>query len=78
MSESKGNVLDARDASVEKKKWNSQQTGHIDTMLVQCWADVVDGGPALVQHWAICPVCWVMIDIHCRLDDLRLRKTPTP
>ena len=28
-----------------------QQTRHIDPMLEQCWADVVDGGPTLVQHW---------------------------
>ena len=28
----------------------SQKTGEIDTMLVQCWASVVDGGPALSQH----------------------------
>ena len=23
----------------------------VDPMLVQCWADVVDGGPTLNQHW---------------------------
>ena len=30
-----------------------QNTGHnniIEPMLVQCWADVVDGGPTLNQH----------------------------
>ena len=28
----------------------SQQTRGADTMLVRCWADVVDGGPTLNQH----------------------------
>ena len=28
-----------------------QQTRYIDPMLDQCWADVGDGGPPLVQHW---------------------------
>ena len=28
-----------------------QQTPDIEQMLVQCWADVVDGGPTLNQHW---------------------------
>ena len=28
-----------------------QQTRNIDTMLVQCWASVVDGGSAFIQHW---------------------------
>ena len=27
-----------------------QKTRHIDTMFDQCWAEVVDGGPTLVQH----------------------------
>ena len=35
-----------------------QQTRHIDPMLDQCWADVVDGGPTLVQHW---------VDVSCFL-----------
>ena len=25
-------------------------------MLVQCWTDVVDGGPTLIQHWFNCLV----------------------
>ena len=25
-------------------------------MLIQCWANVVDGGPALKQHWVKCIV----------------------
>ena len=28
-----------------------QQTRHIDPLLDQCWANVVDGGPTLIQHW---------------------------
>ena len=28
-----------------------QQTRHVEPMLVQCWADVVDGGPTLTQNW---------------------------
>ena len=36
----------------------TQQTRHIDLMLVQCWASVVDGGPTLAQHW---------IDVSCLL-----------
>ena len=28
----------------------SQQTGDVETMLVSCWASVVDGGPILNQH----------------------------
>ena len=29
----------------------SQKKRRIEPMLDQCWAGVVDGGPALVQHW---------------------------
>ena len=29
----------------------TQQTRDIEAMLGQCWADVVDGGPTLNQHW---------------------------
>ena len=29
----------------------TQQTRDSEPMLVQCWADVVDGGPTLSQHW---------------------------
>ena len=29
----------------------SQQTRDNEPMLGQCWADVVDGGPTLTQHW---------------------------
>ena len=29
----------------------TQQTRDIDPMLRQCWNNVVDGGPALAQHW---------------------------
>ena len=36
----------------------TQQTRHIYPMLNQCWANVVDGGPTLVQ-------CW--IDVLCLL-----------
>ena len=28
-----------------------QQTRDVDTMLAQCWAVVVDGGPILGQYW---------------------------
>ena len=27
------------------------QTRHIDPLLNRCWANVVYGGPTLVQHW---------------------------
>ena len=30
---------------------DNQQTRGIHPMLVQCWAAVYDGGPALNQHW---------------------------
>ena len=33
-----------------------QQTRSVDQMLVQCWANVVDGGPTLGQ--LIVFVCW--------------------
>ena len=36
-----------------------QQTRHIDPMLGQCWASVVDGGPTLAQRW---------VDVSCLLD----------
>ena len=39
----------------------AQQTRHIDPMFDQCWADVVDGVPALVQHW--------MIDLYVVFDE---------
>ena len=29
-----------------------------DTMLGQCWADVVDGKATLVQHCVMSRVCW--------------------
>ena len=32
-------------------RWNSQETRDVDQMLVQRWADVVDGGSTLNQHW---------------------------
>ena len=34
-----------------KPKGSTQQTRDIEPMLGQCWTDVVDGGPALTQHW---------------------------
>ena len=34
-----------------KPKGSTQLTRDIEAMLGQCWADVVDGGPALTQHW---------------------------
>ena len=35
------------------KTWGAanQQTRDVDPMLFYCWASVVDGGPALKQHW---------------------------
>ena len=38
----------------------SQQTQDIHPMLVRCWASVVDGGPALNQHWVnvSCFLCY--------------------
>ena len=32
-------------------KVSTQKTQDIDSMLVQCWASVVDDGPTLNQHW---------------------------
>ena len=29
----------------------TQQNGDVDPMLFKCWPSVVDGGPALKQHW---------------------------
>ena len=31
-----------------------RQTRNIDPVLAKCWASVVDGAPALRQHWC----CW--------------------
>ena len=51
-----------------------QQTRHIDLMFDQCWAEVVDGGPTLVQHlfYVSCLLgtqltetliqCWFIVD----------------
>ena len=53
--------------------FSTQQTRHMGLMLEQCWANVVDGGPTLVQHW---------IDVLCLLGILlpknpsRLRRSP--
>ena len=30
---------------------DSQLTRDIEPLLIQCWADVVAGGPTLNQHW---------------------------
>ena len=32
-------------------KASSAETRNMDPMLFQCWASVVDAGPALQQHW---------------------------
>ena len=37
--------------SFEIKIEHTQETQDIETMLGQCWADVVDIGPTLTQHW---------------------------
>ena len=42
------------------------RTRHIDPMLDQCWANVVDGEPTLGQHW---------IDVLCLLWAVILRPT---
>ena len=35
-------------------------------MMNQCWADVVDGGPALIKHW---------VDVSCLLGlDVRFES----
>ena len=34
-----------------KRSTTAEQTRDIEPMLDQCWADVVDGGPTLNQHW---------------------------
>ena len=31
----------------------TRQTRDIQPMLGQCWTDVVDGGPTLIQHWFV-------------------------
>ena len=36
----------------------SQQTRHNYPMFDQCWPNVVDGGPTLVEHW---------VDVSCLL-----------
>ena len=41
---------------------HSQHTRDIEPTLGQCWAEVVDGGSTLNQHWfnvscLLCPVC---------------------
>ena len=33
-----------------QRNQQTQQTRDVDTMLCYCWADVVDGGPAIIQH----------------------------
>ena len=33
-------------------------------MLDQCWANVADGGPTLVQHWIESHVGWVIPGCH--------------
>ena len=55
----------------------SQQTRHIDPMLDQCLANVVDGGPTVIQHW---------VDVACLLGydavwtewQLHIIETTTP
>ena len=49
-----GVTLSARGPSLLCPK----QTRHIDSMLDQCWPNVLDGGPTLAQHW---------IDVSCLL-----------
>ena len=46
----------------------SQQTRDVDPTLVQCWADVVDGGTTLSQHW-VSLSCLLGIDssMYCAL-----------
>ena len=41
-----GKVFQAADYTDEE----AQQAGYIDSMLGECWADVVDGGPTFTQH----------------------------
>ena len=36
----------------------SQQTRHIETMIVQCWASVADGGTTLNHHCFNVPCLW--------------------
>ena len=43
------------------KAGSSQQTRHVNPMLVECWASVLDVGPILQQHW---------VDISCLLGHL--------
>ena len=43
--------------------YGPQQTLDIASLLVQCWADVVAGGPTLKEHWfnlsfLLCGSCW--------------------
>ena len=35
----------------DKKSYKTQQTRHTHPLLDQCWASVVDAGPALTQQW---------------------------
>ena len=34
-----------------QKELSDLPARYINTMLTQCWADVGDGEPALLQHW---------------------------
>ena len=43
---------------VKYVKVDTQQTPRIYPVFDQCWAYVVDGGPALVKHW---------VDVSCFL-----------
>ena len=41
-------------------------------MFDQCWANVVDGGPTLVEHWV--DVSWLLGDPHILV--MRAQCTP--
>ena len=44
-------VIDAVPFIKLSKGGFTQQTRDIESLLVQCWASVVDGGPTLNQQW---------------------------
>ena len=46
-----GSALSQRLAFPAEPSADSQQTRDVDPMLAHCWPAVVDGGPAVNQHW---------------------------
>ena len=43
---------------ISRPEMVTQQTRYINPILIQCWASVVNGGPALDQHWIDVSFYW--------------------